>query len=69
MPSVPLTSPPAAVGWLRPRPDRCTPGNDPVPIVRVWEVGRARRSFWTGAGNLAFTGVRSPDLLVRSELI
>jgi hypothetical protein len=34
-----------------------TPGKDPVPIVR--EVGWAPESVWTGAENLAPTGIRS----------
>jgi hypothetical protein len=41
------------------------PGKDPVPIV--WEVGWAPGSVWTGAENLATTGIRSSDLPARSE--
>jgi hypothetical protein len=36
-----------------------TPGKDPVPIVQ--EAGRAPGPVWTGAENLAPTGIRSPD--------
>jgi hypothetical protein len=35
------------------------PGKDPVPIVQ--EAGWASGSVWTGAENLASTGIRSPD--------
>ena len=36
-----------------------TPGKDPVPIVQ--EVGLVPGPVWTGAENLASTGIRSPD--------
>jgi hypothetical protein len=36
-----------------------TPGKDPVPIVH--EAGCAPGPVWTGAENLAPTGIRSPD--------
>ena len=42
-----------------------TPENDPVPIVQ--EAGWALGPVWTGAGNLARTGIRSPDCPARSE--
>ena len=37
-------------GWLKPRPGRFSPGNDPVPIVLqvAWVPGLV----WTGAKNL-----------------
>jgi hypothetical protein len=35
------------------------PGKDPVPIVQ--EVGWALGPVWTGAENLASTGIRSSD--------
>jgi hypothetical protein len=35
------------------------PGKDPVPIVQ--EAGWATGPVWTGAENLATTGIRSPD--------
>ena len=35
-----------------------TPGKDPVPIVQ--EAGWASGPVWTGAENLAPTGIRSP---------
>ena len=49
---------------LTPRP-LFTPGKDPVPIVQ--EVGWAPRPVWTGAQNLAPTGIRSPDRLACSQ--
>jgi hypothetical protein len=36
-----------------------TPGKDPVPIEQ--EAGWAPGPVWTGAENLAPTGIRSPD--------
>ena len=42
-----------------------TPGEDPVPIVQ--EFGWAPGPVWTGAENLAPTGIRSPDRLARSQ--
>ena len=42
-----------------------TPGKDPVPIVQ--EAGWAPGPVWTGAENLAFTGIRSPDRPARSQ--
>jgi len=36
-----------------------TPGKDPVPIVQ--EAGWAPGPVWTGAENLALTGIRSRD--------
>ena len=38
---------------------------DPVPIVQ--EAGWAAGPVWTGAENLALTGIRSPDRPARSE--
>ena len=52
-------------GWSVPRPGRFTPGKNPVPIVQ--EAGWAPGPVWTGAENLAPTGIRSPDRPVRSE--
>ena len=42
-----------------------TPGKDTVPILQKagWAPGRV----WTGAENLAPTGIRSPDRPVRSQ--
>ena len=53
-------------GWgvsVTPRP-LFTPGKDPVPIVHeaVWAPG----PVWTGAENLAPTGIRFPDRPARS---
>jgi len=54
-------------GWgvsVTPRPP-FTPGKDPVPIVQEaeWTPG----PVWTGAENLAPTGIRSPDRPARSQ--
>ena len=54
-------------GWgvsVTPRP-LFTPGKDPVPIVQ--EAGWAPGPVWTGAENLAATGIRSPDRPARSR--
>jgi len=42
-----------------------TSGKDPVPIVQ--EAGWAPGPVWTGAENLAPTGIRSPDRPARSQ--
>jgi hypothetical protein len=44
-----------------------TPGKDPVPIVQeaMWTPG----PVWTGAENLASTGIRSPDRPARSQML
>ena len=52
-------------GWLTPRPGRFTLGNDPVRIVQ--EAAWAPGPVWTGAENLAATGIRSPDRPARSK--
>jgi hypothetical protein len=44
-----------------------TPGKDPVPIVK--EAGRAPGPVWTGAENLAPTGIRSLDRPARNQLL
>jgi len=54
-------------GWVvnvTPRP-LFTPVKDPVPIVQ--EAGWAPAPVWTGAENLALTGIRSPDRPARSK--
>jgi hypothetical protein len=54
-------------GWevsLTPR-SLCTFGKDPVPIVQ--EAGWAPGPVWTGAENLASTGIRSPERPARSQ--
>jgi len=54
-------------GWavsVTPRP-LFTPGKEPVPIVQ--EAGWAPGPVWTGAENLAPTGIRSPDRPARSQ--
>ena len=53
------------VGGQRHAPAGFTPGKDPVPIVQ--EAGWAPGPVWTGAENLAPTGIRSPDRPARSE--
>ena len=52
-------------GWSTPRPGRFTPGKDRVPIVQ--EAGWVPGPVWTGAENLAPTGIRSLDLPAHSE--
>ena len=60
-----LTSALDGVGWSTPCPDRFTPGKDPVPTVQEarWSPG----PVWTGAENLAPTGIRSPDRPIQSS--
>jgi len=50
---------------VTPRP-LFTPGKDAIPIVQ--EVGWALRPVLTGAENLAFTWIRSPDRPARSQM-
>ena len=54
-------------GWATLRPGRFTPGKDPVPIVQ--EAAWATGPVWTGAENLAPTGIRSPYGAAFSELV
>ena len=50
------------------RPGRyLPPGKDPIPTVQ--EAGWAPGPVWTGAENIAPTGIRSPDLPARSQLL
>ena len=54
-------------GWglsVTPRP-LFTPEKDPIPILQ--EVGWAPGPVWTGAENLASTGIRSSDRPARSQ--
>jgi hypothetical protein len=54
-------------GWgvsVTPQP-LFTPGKDPVFIVQ--EAGWTTGPVWTGAENLALTGIRSPDRPARSQ--
>ena len=60
-----LTSALDGGGWSTPRPGRFIPGKDPVPIVQ--EGGWAPGPVWTGAENLAFTGIPSPERPTRNE--
>jgi hypothetical protein len=55
------------VGGHRHAPADFTPEKDPVPILK--EAGWAPGPVWTGAENLAPTGIRSPDCPARSELL
>ena len=63
--TLPSTSALDGSGWSTPRPGRFTRRKDPVPIVQ--EAGWAPGPVWTGVGNLAPTGIRSPDRSARSE--
>jgi hypothetical protein len=53
--------------WVMPRRGRFPSGNDPVSIVKDAEWGPGE--VWTGAENLAATGIRSPDRPARSKLL
>jgi hypothetical protein len=53
------------VGGQRHGPAAFTPGKDPVPIAQ--EAGWTPGPVWTGAENLAPTGIRSPDRPALSE--
>ena len=55
------------VGGQRHAPAALPPERDPVPIVQ--EAGWAPGLVWTGAENLAHTGIRSPYRPARSELL
>jgi hypothetical protein len=60
-----LTSETDSDGCLTPLPGRITPGKETrCPLYRRL---RASGPVWTGAENLAPTGVRTPDLPARSE--
>jgi len=48
-----------------PRPAHFTPGKDPVPIVQ--EAGWVPGPVWTGAKNVARTGIQSTDRPACSE--
>ena len=63
--TLPSTSALDGGGWSTPRPGRFTLMKDPLPIVQ--EAGWAPGPVWTGAENLASTGIRSPDRPARSE--
>jgi hypothetical protein len=55
------------VGGQRHAPAALSPGKDPAPVIQ--EAGWASRPVWTGAENLAPTGIRFPDRSARSELL
>jgi len=60
-----LTSAPLGGRWWTPRPCGFYPRDrEPVPVLQ--EAGWAPRSVWTGAENLAPTGIRSPDCPART---
>jgi hypothetical protein len=54
-------------GWLTPRQGRFTPGNEEEPVVK--KAGWAPGPFWTGAENLAPTGILSSDYPARNDLL
>jgi hypothetical protein len=51
-------------GWSTPRPGRCTPAKD-TPILQG--AGWAPGPVWTGAKNLAPTGIRSPNRPIQAN--
>jgi hypothetical protein len=53
--------------WSASRPDRFTPGKDPVPTVQ--KAGWAPEPVWTCVKNLAPTGIRSPDHPAHSQVL
>ena len=55
------------VGQPTPRPGRFTSWKYPIPIVQ--EAGWAPEPVWTGAENLAPTGIRSPDRPARRDFL
>ena len=63
--TLPSTSALDRGGWSTPLPGHFTPGKDSVLIVQ--EAGWAPGPVWTGAENLAPTGIRSLDRPARSE--
>ena len=63
--TLPSTSALDVGGWSTPRPGRFNRRKDPVPIVQ--EAGWAPGPVWTGAENLASTGIRPTDRPARSE--
>jgi len=60
-----LTSALDGVGGQRHASAALPPGKDPVPIVQEAEL--ASKPFWTGAENLAPTGIRFPYRPVSSK--
>ena len=62
-----LTSALDVGGCSTPHSGRFTPGIDAAFIVQ--EAGWAPGPVWTGAENLAPSGIRSPDRPARSELL
>jgi len=53
------------LGGQRKPPGRFTPRKNPVPIL--YEAGWAPEPVWTGAENLAPTGIRFPNRPARSK--
>jgi hypothetical protein len=60
-----LTSVLGGFEWSTPRPCLFIPRNGPIRMVQ--EAGWAPGPVWTGAENLASTGIRSADRPARSE--
>jgi len=60
-----LTSAFEGVKGQRQAKPHLTPGKDPLPILQ--EFGWASGPVWTGAENLAPTGIRSPDRPARRQ--
>ena len=54
-------------GLLTPRPGRFTRGERRYPLLTAQEAGWSPGQVWTGAENLAFTGIRTPARPLRSE--
>ena len=52
-------------GWSTLRPNRFTPGKEPVPILQ--EAGWAPGPLWTGTENLGPTGILFPERRTLSE--
>ena len=60
-----LTSALDGGGWSTPPPGRFNPGKDLLPTVQG--AGWVPAPVWTGAENLASTGIQSPDRPARSN--
>ena len=65
--TLPLTSVLDGGRWPTSRPGRLNSGKEPIPIVQ--EAGWVSEPVWTGAENLADTGIRSPDRPASSETL
>ena len=65
--TVSFTSAVDGCGWSTSRPGRFIPEKGPVPIIQ--ETEWAPGPVWTGAENLASTGIRSQGCPSRSKLL